>query len=75
MDQDGSLFISYNEWRDFLMLAPSNNIHDLIKYWRHSTVSLSKKHIVCDTVKRMFVKESACVFGVEVPLAYNIVTS
>lgn len=40
MDQDGSLNISFNEWRDFLLLAPSDNIHDLIKYWRHSTVSL-----------------------------------
>lgn len=39
MDQDGSLNISYNEWRDFLLLAPSDDIHELIKYWRHSTVS------------------------------------
>ncbi|KAL1491164.1 hypothetical protein ABEB36_011804 [Hypothenemus hampei] len=37
MDQDGSLNISYDEWRDFLLLAPSNNIQELIKYWRHST--------------------------------------
>ncbi|KAF6202023.1 hypothetical protein GE061_004419 [Apolygus lucorum] len=39
MDQDGSLEISYNEWRDFLLYAPYTNIHDLIRYWRHSTVS------------------------------------
>ncbi|XP_066251116.1 calcium-binding mitochondrial carrier protein SCaMC-2 [Euwallacea similis] len=37
MDQDGSLNISYDEWRDFLLLAPSSNIQDLITYWRHST--------------------------------------
>ncbi|XP_057661516.1 calcium-binding mitochondrial carrier protein SCaMC-2 isoform X1 [Diorhabda carinulata] len=37
MDQDGSLNISYDEWRDFLLLAPSSNIRDLITYWRHST--------------------------------------
>ncbi|CAH1119923.1 unnamed protein product [Phaedon cochleariae] len=37
MDQDGSLNISYDEWRDFLLLAPSTNIQDLITYWRHST--------------------------------------
>ncbi|XP_037939517.1 calcium-binding mitochondrial carrier protein SCaMC-2 isoform X2 [Teleopsis dalmanni] len=37
MDQDGSLNISFNEWRDFLLLAPSTNIHDLIVFWRHST--------------------------------------
>lgn len=37
MDQDGSLNISYDEWRDFLLLAPSANIQDIILYWRHST--------------------------------------
>ncbi|XP_036338124.1 calcium-binding mitochondrial carrier protein SCaMC-3 isoform X2 [Rhagoletis pomonella] len=37
MDQDGSLNISFNEWRDFLLMAPSTDIHDLIKFWRHST--------------------------------------
>ncbi|KAK2581121.1 hypothetical protein KPH14_007938 [Odynerus spinipes] len=40
MDQDGSLNISFNEWRDFLLYAPSSNIHELIQYWRHSTVSI-----------------------------------
>lgn len=37
MDQDGSLEISFNEWRDFLLYAPSTDIHELIHYWRHST--------------------------------------
>ncbi|KAF7382639.1 hypothetical protein HZH68_014749 [Vespula germanica] len=37
MDKDGSLNISFNEWRDFLLYAPSANIHELIQYWRHST--------------------------------------
>ncbi|XP_014603482.1 PREDICTED: calcium-binding mitochondrial carrier protein SCaMC-2 isoform X1 [Polistes canadensis] len=37
MDKDGSLNISFNEWRDFLLYAPSTNIHELIQYWRHST--------------------------------------
>ncbi|XP_014261718.1 calcium-binding mitochondrial carrier protein SCaMC-1-B isoform X2 [Cimex lectularius] len=35
MDTDGSLEISFNEWRDFLLYAPYSNIHDLIHYWRH----------------------------------------
>lgn len=39
MDKDGSLEISFNEWRDFLLYAPSTDIHELILYWRHSTVS------------------------------------
>ncbi|XP_062553420.1 mitochondrial adenyl nucleotide antiporter SLC25A25 isoform X2 [Armigeres subalbatus] len=37
MDKDGSLNISYDEWRDFLLLAPSSDLHELVKYWRHST--------------------------------------
>ncbi|XP_017784896.1 PREDICTED: calcium-binding mitochondrial carrier protein SCaMC-2 isoform X2 [Nicrophorus vespilloides] len=37
MDQDGSLNISFDEWRDYLLLAPSCDIHQLIHYWRHST--------------------------------------
>lgn len=37
IDSDDSLVISYDEWRDFLLLAPSTDIHGLIKFWRHST--------------------------------------
>ncbi|XP_061713545.1 calcium-binding mitochondrial carrier protein SCaMC-2 isoform X1 [Cydia pomonella] len=37
MDQDGSLNISYDEWRDYLLLAPATDIHALINFWRHST--------------------------------------
>lgn len=37
MDTDGSLNISFNEWRDFLLYAPSHDIGELIKYWRHSS--------------------------------------
>ncbi|XP_049884730.1 calcium-binding mitochondrial carrier protein SCaMC-2 isoform X2 [Pectinophora gossypiella] len=37
MDQDGSLNISYDEWRDYLLLAPASDIHALIHFWRHST--------------------------------------
>ena len=39
MDQDGSLAISFDEWRDYLLYAPSTDIIEIIKYWRHSTVS------------------------------------
>lgn len=46
MDQDGSLNISYDEWRDFLLLAPSTDIHGLIKFWRHSTVSTTFMDII-----------------------------
>lgn len=37
MDQDGSLTISFDEWRDFLLLAPTTDLRELIDYWRHST--------------------------------------
>ncbi|KAF4524670.1 hypothetical protein B566_EDAN012252 [Ephemera danica] len=37
MDTDGTLDINFNEWRDFLLYAPSTDIHELITYWRHST--------------------------------------
>lgn len=43
MDQDKSLNISYDEWRDFLLLAPSSDLHDILRFWRHSTVSAIKQ--------------------------------
>lgn len=46
MDQDGSLNISFDEWRDFLLLAPTTDIHGLIKFWRHSTVSLTNSALI-----------------------------
>jgi solute carrier family 25 (mitochondrial phosphate transporter), member 23/24/25/41 len=39
MDTDGTLDITFDEWRNYLLYAPSTDIRDLIGYWRHSTVS------------------------------------
>lgn len=39
MDKDGSLTISFNEWRDFLLYAPSSDLLGLIEYWHHTNVS------------------------------------
>lgn len=39
MDKDGTLDISFDEWRDYLLFHPSANLHDIILYWRHATVS------------------------------------
>ncbi|XP_012244344.1 calcium-binding mitochondrial carrier protein SCaMC-2 isoform X1 [Bombus impatiens] len=36
MDKDGSLTISFNEWRDFLLYAPSTDLLGLIEYWHHT---------------------------------------
>ncbi|XP_025162837.1 calcium-binding mitochondrial carrier protein SCaMC-2 isoform X2 [Harpegnathos saltator] len=37
MDQDGSLNISFDEWRDFLLYAPSTTLRDIVEYWHHAT--------------------------------------
>jgi len=34
LDDDNSLDISYEEWRDYLMFHPSSNIDDIIQFWR-----------------------------------------
>ncbi|XP_069961112.1 mitochondrial adenyl nucleotide antiporter SLC25A25 isoform X1 [Cherax quadricarinatus] len=36
MDKDGTLDISFDEWRDYLLFHPSANLHDIILYWRHA---------------------------------------
>lgn len=38
MDKDGTLKIDWSEWRDFLILSPSTDLHDILHYWRHSTI-------------------------------------
>lgn len=38
MDPDGSLAISFNEFRDYFLWYPSAAMKDLFGYWRHSTV-------------------------------------
>ncbi|KAF2359649.1 Mitochondrial substrate/solute carrier [Trinorchestia longiramus] len=37
MDKDGTLEISFDEWRDYLLFHPSANLQDIILYWRHAT--------------------------------------
>ncbi|XP_059477924.1 mitochondrial adenyl nucleotide antiporter SLC25A23 isoform X2 [Neocloeon triangulifer] len=37
MDTDGTLDITFDEWRNYLLYAPSTDIRDIISYWRHST--------------------------------------
>ena len=38
MDKDGTLEVNFGEWRDYLLFHPSSELHDIIQYWRHSTV-------------------------------------
>ena len=38
MDKDNTLKIDWNEWRNYLILSPTTNIHDILHYWRHASV-------------------------------------
>ncbi|KAL8562915.1 hypothetical protein ACOMHN_004607 [Nucella lapillus] len=38
MDKDGSVKIEWNEWRNYLILSPTANIEDILRYWRHSSI-------------------------------------
>lgn len=40
MDKDGKIEINFSEWREFLLLNPDENIRAIVKYWRHSLVSI-----------------------------------
>lgn len=40
MDKNGTMTIDWNEWRDYHLLHPVENIPEIILYWKHSTVSL-----------------------------------
>ncbi|XP_076245672.1 short Calcium-binding Mitochondrial Carrier isoform X1 [Calliopsis andreniformis] len=37
VDKDGSFTISFNEWRDFLLYAPSSDLLGIIQYWHHTS--------------------------------------
>lgn len=34
LDDDNSLDISFEEWRDYLLFHPADNFNDMIEYWR-----------------------------------------
>ncbi|KAH9507443.1 hypothetical protein Btru_058086 [Bulinus truncatus] len=38
MDKDGTLKIDWDEWRHYLILTPTDSIHDILHYWRHSSI-------------------------------------
>ncbi|XP_078127606.1 calcium-binding mitochondrial carrier protein SCaMC-2-B [Sander vitreus] len=38
MDQNGTMTIDWNEWRDYHLLHPADNIPEIILYWKHSTI-------------------------------------
>ncbi|KAG7211500.1 hypothetical protein KM043_010769 [Ampulex compressa] len=60
MDQDGSLNISFNEWRDFLLYAPSTDLLDIIQYWHHSTPRVNMYTLRKPIIWRQECIPSAC---------------
>ncbi len=45
MDKDGNVKISWEEWRDFLILQPNTQLLSIFHTWSHATVS-SNNYIV-----------------------------
>ena len=40
MDKDKTLKVNWKEWREYHLLNPSgHSMHDIIQFWRHSSVS------------------------------------
>ncbi|XP_056678541.1 mitochondrial adenyl nucleotide antiporter SLC25A23 isoform X3 [Monodelphis domestica] len=44
MDRDGTMTIDWQEWRDHFLLQPLENMEDVLKFWKHSTVHASKNN-------------------------------
>ena len=40
INEDNSLDISFEEWRDYLLFHPSSDLADIINHWRTHTVSI-----------------------------------
>ena len=38
MDRNGTMTISWNEWSDYPVVPATENIPEIILYWKHSTV-------------------------------------
>ncbi|XP_072310216.1 calcium-binding mitochondrial carrier protein SCaMC-2-B isoform X2 [Eucyclogobius newberryi] len=38
MDKNGTMTIDWNEWRDYHLLHPADNIPEIILHWKHSTI-------------------------------------
>ncbi|KAM9856804.1 mitochondrial adenyl nucleotide antiporter SLC25A24 isoform 2-T3 [Aulostomus maculatus] len=38
IDKDGTLTINWNEWRDYFLFNPLNNMEDVARYWKRSVM-------------------------------------
>ncbi|KAI5619969.1 calcium-binding mitochondrial carrier protein SCaMC-1, partial [Silurus asotus] len=39
IDADGTMTIEWNEWRQHFLFNPATDLQEIIRYWKHSTVS------------------------------------
>ena len=39
IDADGTMTVDWNEWRDYFLFNPVTDIEEIIRFWKHSTVS------------------------------------
>lgn len=47
MEKNGTMTIDWNEWIDYQMLHPADNIPEIILYWKHSTVRMPHAPSAC----------------------------
>ncbi|XP_036067474.1 calcium-binding mitochondrial carrier protein SCaMC-1 isoform X2 [Oryzias melastigma] len=38
IDADGTMSVDWNEWREHFLFNPVNNLQEIVRYWKHSTV-------------------------------------
>ncbi|KAK7150922.1 hypothetical protein R3I93_011999 [Phoxinus phoxinus] len=38
IDADGTMSLDWNEWRQHFLFNPADNLQEIIRYWKHSTV-------------------------------------
>lgn len=38
MDIDGTMMVDWNEWREHFLFCPAQNLEEIIRYWKHSSV-------------------------------------
>lgn len=44
MDIDGTMMVDWNEWREHFLLYPAQNLQEIIRYWKHSSVKIKQTH-------------------------------
>uniref|UniRef100_A0A7N4PZ36 Mitochondrial adenyl nucleotide antiporter SLC25A24 n=1 Tax=Sarcophilus harrisii TaxID=9305 RepID=A0A7N4PZ36_SARHA len=40
IDADGTMSVDWNEWRDYFLFNPAENIEEIIRFWKHSGIDI-----------------------------------